>query len=132
MTWDDGREYNGEFAYDMFSGRATMTWPDGRMYVGIYENDQKHGEGIFAWLDGRRYQGQWMGGKRHGIGIYTNAKGATRRGIWHNDRPMQWEQQAQPELPPTGSLPKMRDSSPVRDLPGEALSPRTGDGLSIQ
>lgn len=132
LTWDDGRQYDGQFNAGKFHGSALMSWPDGRVYRGQYAEDRKQGEGTFSWPDGRRYQGQWVIGKRHGMGVYTNAKGCTRTGMWQMDRPVCWE--GAPDLAGDaagGPEPGRREDaqSLARESTGSG-TPRTGGSAS--
>lgn len=62
-SWQDGREYRGDWVNNKMEGKGVFNWPDGRKYEGSYIDDKKEGLGIFYWPDGRRYDGQWMNGK---------------------------------------------------------------------
>ena len=57
--WNDGREYNGQWKYNMIEGEGVFKWKDGRKYEGEYKNDKKDGYGIFEWADGKKYKGYW-------------------------------------------------------------------------
>ena len=45
------------------NGKGVETWDDGKQYSGQYVNDLKQGYGEFKWTDGRIYKGNWLNNK---------------------------------------------------------------------
>lgn len=72
MTWEDGREYQGQFAFDKMHGHGTMIWPSGAKYVGQYCDNRKGGVGKLSLPDGSSFEGNWYKGRRHGEILYLN------------------------------------------------------------
>lgn len=71
-------------------GKGVYTWNDGRNYEGEYQYDKKHGHGIYTWADGRQYDGSWANGLRNGKGKYILKNGSFREGIWLDDKRIKW------------------------------------------
>jgi hypothetical protein len=67
LTWDDGREYSGDFANDQLHGTGTMCWPTGEKYIGTYVKNDKSGLGKLLFPDTSMIEGVWYEGKRHGV-----------------------------------------------------------------
>jgi len=49
-------------------GIGIYTWNDLKQYEGEYVHDKKEGYGKYSWPDGRIYKGYWKDGKQHGLG----------------------------------------------------------------
>lgn len=45
MTWNDGKEYVGDFKADQMLGKGTVTIPDGVVYIGGFKNNPFAGQG---------------------------------------------------------------------------------------
>lgn len=72
MKWQDGREYQGQFAFDKMHGEGTMSWPTGAKYVGQYCDNSKGGLGKLTLPDGSSFEGNWYKGTRHGDFLYID------------------------------------------------------------
>lgn len=44
----------------MREGRGRMSFNDGREYMGEFRGDVFEGVGVFRWRDGREVRGMWM------------------------------------------------------------------------
>ena len=71
-------------------GIGVYTWQDGRQYRGEYKDDKKHGYGIYTWSDGRTYSGHWCRGKQHGLGTYDVPGQPTKFGLWEEGKRIEW------------------------------------------
>lgn len=71
-------------------GIGVYTWQDGRQYRGEYKDDKKHGYGIYTWSDGRTYSGHWCRGKQHGLGTYSVPGQSTKCGLWEEGKRIEW------------------------------------------
>jgi len=71
-------------------GTGAFTYEDGRQYEGEYFADKKHGHGVFQWPNGRLFDGNWVNGKEEGAGILFNSVGEVRYGIWVNGKRTKW------------------------------------------
>ena len=40
-------------------GNGLLKYEDGRFYQGEFAFDKKNGNGLFYWGDGRKYEGGW-------------------------------------------------------------------------
>lgn len=72
LRWQDGRQYQGQFAFDRLHGEGIFVWPNGDKYVGQYCDDYKSGFGTLTLADGCRFKGNWHKGKRHGDFLYMD------------------------------------------------------------
>jgi len=75
MRWQDGRQYQGQFAFDKMHGEGCMSWPDGAKYVGGYCDNAKAGNGKLTLPDSSSFEGIWHKGVRHGEILYIDADG---------------------------------------------------------
>lgn len=71
-------------------GVGVYTWQDGRQYRGEYKDDKKHGYGVYTWSDGRTYAGYWCRGKQHGLGTYAVPGQQTKSGLWEEGKRIEW------------------------------------------
>ena len=71
-------------------GMGVYTWQDGRQYRGEYKDDKKHGYGIYTWSDGRTYAGYWCRGKQHGLGTYSVPGSPMKYGLWEEGKRIEW------------------------------------------
>ena len=71
-------------------GIGVYTWQDGRQYRGEYKDDKKHGFGIYTWSDGRMYSGHWCRGKQHGLGNYSVPQQSSKCGLWEEGKRIEW------------------------------------------
>ena len=71
-------------------GIGVYTWQDGRQYRGEYKDDKKHGYGVYTWSDGRTYSGHWCRGKQHGLGTYSVPGQQTKYGLWEEGKRIEW------------------------------------------
>ena len=71
-------------------GIGVYTWQDGRQYRGEYKDDKKHGFGIYTWSDGRMYSGHWCRGKQHGLGNYSVPQQSAKCGLWEEGKRIEW------------------------------------------
>ncbi len=49
-TWNDRRQFVGDWVQNKMDGEGIFIWPDDRKYQGQYKDDKKEGYGIFEWL----------------------------------------------------------------------------------
>jgi hypothetical protein len=90
-TWNDRRQFIGDWKYNKMDGEGIFLWPDNRKYQGQYKDDKKEGTGIFEWSDGRKYKGRWKNGKQHGEGEFYNPKeDQWKKGIWNDGKRVKW------------------------------------------
>ena len=85
-------------------GIGVYTWQDGRQYRGEYKDDKKHGYGIYSWSDGRIYKGHWCRGKQHGLGTYEVPGTPTKSGLWEDGKRIEWFEEDQCEKILKGQL----------------------------
>lgn len=50
-TWNDKRQFIGDWKFNKMDGKGVFTWPDNRRYEGDYKDDKKEGYGEFYWYD---------------------------------------------------------------------------------
>lgn len=48
-TWNDKRQFIGDWKNNKMDGEGTFIWPDERKYQGQYKDDKKEGYGVFEW-----------------------------------------------------------------------------------
>ena len=85
-------------------GMGVYTWQDGRQYRGEYKDDKKHGFGIYTWSDGRTYAGYWWRGKQHGLGTYAVPGTPTKFGLWEEGKRIEWFQEEEVSQIENGTL----------------------------
>ena len=61
-TWENGRQYVGEFQEGKRHGQGIMTHPDGAKYTGQWKDGLPNGKGIETWSDGIKYVGEYKDG----------------------------------------------------------------------
>lgn len=71
-------------------GIGIYTWQDGREYRGEYKDDKKQGYGEYTWSDGRKYEGYWWRGKQHGLGSYQVPGKPIQFGLWEEGKRIEW------------------------------------------
>ncbi|XP_042299892.1 radial spoke head 10 homolog B-like isoform X2 [Sceloporus undulatus] len=55
--------YEGDFVYNVKSGRGIRCYRSGNIYEGQWERDLRHGEGRMRWLTtNQEYTGKWVNG----------------------------------------------------------------------
>lgn len=65
-TFENIKEYNGEFSHNKKEGYGTAIYNDGSRYQGFWKNDKYNGEGIFFKTNGEYITGHWVEGKKIG------------------------------------------------------------------
>ena len=48
-TWNDRRQFVGDWICNKMDGEGIFIWPDDRKYQGQYKDDKKEGFGVFEW-----------------------------------------------------------------------------------
>ena len=67
-TWENGRQYIGEYRDGKSHVQVIMIHPEGAKYTGQWKNGLPDGKGIETWPEGTKYFGQWKEGKKIGHG----------------------------------------------------------------
>lgn len=91
MKWQDGREYQGQFALDKMHGEGIMYWPTGAKYVGQYCDNRKAGIGKLTLPDGSSFEGNWYKGMRHGDFLYIDPDVGAFRMEYESDQVLKTE-----------------------------------------
>ena len=79
-------------------GSGKYTWQDGKEYCGQYIDDKKTGYGVYKWPDERKYKGYWLNGKQHGLAEYetnmmtprNHLEITSKYGLWEGGRRIKW------------------------------------------
>ena len=67
-----------------------MTYEDGKQYIGEFAFDFRNGQGKIIWADGSSYDGNWVTGKQSGEGYFTEKGGVTKKGFWVGGKRERW------------------------------------------
>ena len=74
-TFENIKEYEGEFSHSKKEGYGTAIYKDGSKYQGFWKNNKYNGEGIFIKANGEYITGHWEDGKKIGNMTLFNENG---------------------------------------------------------
>ena len=116
-TYEDGREYTGEFVNGLPHGKGRMLFTNMDIYDGEWEKGVMNGKGVYDRHDAERdryaeqydgefhkggkqgggrlqyadksvYEGQWQNNMRTGVGTYWISEAEYFHGFWKFDEPI--------------------------------------------
>jgi hypothetical protein len=88
VSFDNIKEYEGEFVDNKKEGFGTAIFNDGSRYMGFWKNNKYNGEGIFFKKTGEYIAGNWENGKKIGkMTLFEEIGDFKEEGIFFDDKP---------------------------------------------